>query len=411
MSGKREKKDKSDRRARDAQEAAGSGSDDDAASVLTTMDAIPDTVEGAEEMFRAALEAVSEKRRETRVAGLRKVSSFLAHRVSNDLLAGTVETLATYLAASLKKGDAEEQRCACRAASVLFVTLGVDGGPIYRELAEALERVIATSSADATAGAAIASLALGTYVCCDDEPRTQAVFERMRAVYAGESPATGKTTVTSALFARALLMTLQPAREFLESGFFTEIEELQALLDADSADVRIAAGHNIALLFDMVAEETDAGAEIANVLEDIDLDGLTEAIGELAALSSRYMARSARIEQKDFFRELKRVVEERARPEVSITVGSARFLFRSWAQLTAFEAIKAALAGGLNAHFAENSLLRDMFPSLELDNARLSNAQKRAVKSPNSPQARARDQGRGSARDRKAAERAGGHDD
>ncbi|KAI8380026.1 interferon-related developmental regulator-domain-containing protein [Blakeslea trispora] len=142
------------------------------------------------------------------------------------------------------------------------------------------------------------------------------------------------------------------------------------LLESRSKDVRVAAGENVALMYEC-SHATKAKGQIDETEEEEqedmseyeELDDLIDILQRLASDSSRHVNKQDRKEQKSAFRDILKSVQTGHRPRERIKLGGQRLIFRGWAQIIELHAFRSILGAGLANHFESNGLVQGVFDS------------------------------------------------
>lgn len=336
------------------------------------------------------VEQLAEKRSSTRLGALQRLIDKLQLHYSEDFVAARLDTLQLYLLNSVKKGDAAEVVLACRALSLLALTLGPDGEKLVQAATPLLHTyLINTSKSPAGRGAVADALGFVTFVCgLSDADTLTAMAHLVEALQHGHPPEQVTTHVWEAwgLLASSL-PTSRQAGELADK----HLGALVRFLDDESIDVRTAAGENIAMLIsarqEIEAERADQdeeeeeeeeksdpmsdaaaaaspAASAASAASDGDGTDLPSLIAKLRALSTdgnRHRARKERSAQRKSFRDILHSVEHGDVPSETLKIGKDRHEFEGWSHVSQLAAVRDVLGKGLNVHFASNPLLMDIF--------------------------------------------------
>ncbi|KAL0082931.1 interferon-related developmental regulator-domain-containing protein [Phycomyces blakesleeanus] len=140
----------------------------------------------------------------------------------------------------------------------------------------------------------------------------------------------------------------------------------EMLLESSEKDVRVAAGENIALMFESVRVYTEHIEEE----EDVDdtewpeydnMDGLIHTLRDLSVDSNRRRSKNDRAEQKSVFRDVIKSVEEGTRPVEELKISGRILTFRGWSKILLLNAFRRAIGQGLQQHIKTNDMLRQVF--------------------------------------------------
>jgi hypothetical protein len=236
------------------------------------------------------VEQLAEKRSSTRLAALQRLADKLQLQYAEDFVEARLETLQLYILNSIRKGDAPEIVLACRALSLLAVTLGPDGEALVQAATPVLHTLLINTAKSPTARAAIAeALGFVTFVCgLSDADTLLAMKQLLEALQHGHPPESVTTAVWEAwgLLASSL-STSRQGGELADQ----HLGALVRFLDDESIDVRTAAGENIALLISARQELEAERAELEG--EDGGEEAEEEAVEEEAAPAAENAAASA----------------------------------------------------------------------------------------------------------------------
>jgi len=155
-------------------------------------------------------------------------------------------------------------------------------------------------------------------------------------------------TVKASLNAFGLLFT-SAGTPMAMQAFEKNITVFEHLLDHSSSDVRIAAGENIALMFEMFPDMR------------YNKKPLIATLHILSKESSKHVAKKERASQRSAFRDILKTVEEQKSPEQRLKFSKRVIAFNSWIKIKRLNAIREILGQGLHVHFEENELISDIF--------------------------------------------------
>eukprot|EP00743_Colponemidia_sp_Colp-15_P001952 GILK01002124.1.p1 GENE.GILK01002124.1~~GILK01002124.1.p1 ORF type:complete len:400 (+),score=77.84 GILK01002124.1:110-1309(+) len=329
------------------------------------------------------VELLTEKRATIREHALKDLIAAMRMSLQGPLINSKLETLITSLMNSIKKGQTYEAGMACQALSLVFITLGAESEAIYSMVESQLAILAKDHRVPATRAAIIKALAMVCLIGCPEDEKAGEIISLFESFFEDTPP---EVTV-SALNGWGLLSTLKPVSDLAFGVAYSMLPTFKTLLENGDADVRAAAGENVALLYDASWQEDSAD-------EAEDLAEILNHLQELAADNSRYMARRDRKEQRLTFREIQRTVESGEVPEIVIKIGSEQLELNSWSQIKQYEALTDILESGMPFHLAQNLLLRDMFDLGEVQSGpieKMTTAQKKAFLSESAEVAKARD--------------------
>ena len=387
-----------------------------------------DTVRDISGMFEEIFEQLSEKRYTTREKALNQLLVLLSSGLRAEELEHNLETLLYTLCSCAKRGKTKESALASRNVALVSISLGAERDDVFSAVEAALLHVSARGKGDLAKAEAIKALALCCFVSATEESASLKTLNTLLAIFAGSSvgagavsmkKAPGAPVLAAAISGWALLATTMPRSMFSSSAFDAYTSKLQPMLYHDSLSVRAAAGEAIALLHEMnggprrLSQDLreDAEAEFAehdggeeDDEEDEDDDDEDEAVDSVPALEfdededvasavqrlatgyNRYKSKRERKEQRFLFRDVFRTVVNGEKPDRSLTIAGENLVFDSWVELARLGMLRGALTSGFQIHFAENTLIRDIFGLGERREmpVKLSSLEKRKYMSKNS---------------------------
>lgn len=146
------------------------------------------------------------------------------------------------------------------------------------------------------------------------------------------------------------------------------------MLESSDKNTRIAAGENIALMFEIVNiflksndndndddENGEEEEEAFDKPEYDNMDGLIHTLRDLSMDSNRRRAKSDRVEQKSVFRDIVKTVEENIKPEEELKIGGRVLVFRGWAKILPLGTFRKCLGQGFQHHLKTNSMMKEIF--------------------------------------------------
>ena len=387
---------------------------------LAALDGQVDSIEDLSEKFNDLVEDLTEKRYTTREKALAEILILLCSGVRADLLDGQLETIISDVCSCAKRGKGKESSLASRVLALISITLGADRDDIFGNVEAAMLQVARRGKSDAAKAEAIYTLATICFVSSTDEEASWRTFTNIFSMFARESLGAGvasmkKPAAPAVLEAAALswglLATTVPRNNVVGGDAFEAYtSKLHPLLFHGSLPVRAAAGQAAALLYEFAGvssvddhgdiggsdddeEGEDQGAEEQDQDQDqgdedasVKSETIGETIARLATEYNRYKSKKERKEQRYIFRDILQTVHHGERPEISLTISGESIAFTSWTQIFRLNMLKRALSTGFQAHFSQNSLIRDIFmlgPPQEMP-TRLSSLEKRKYMSKNS---------------------------
>ncbi|KAL4655392.1 interferon-related developmental regulator 2-like [Arapaima gigas] len=332
--------------------------------------------EEVEDKLKQCIDNLMDKSVKTRLAALESLRQAFSSRMLYDFLMERQLTLSDCLERSLRKGGGEEQAAAAYVSVLFCVQLwaGDSDEESFRTLIHTLNTILSDSCASTVARQRCA-VALG--MCCyisvgndaEDLLKTlcslENVFTSSYPNHEGVLPAI-KPGVSglhcAALQTWALLVTLCPASH-VRTLFDLHLPKLQACLESNDVNYRIAVGETIALLFEL-------GRDIDRDFVYDDSDTLCECLKCLAKDGNKHRAKNDRRKQRSIFREVLQYIENEDFTEEKIRFGVEVLYIDSWLRRRIYDTFKEVLESGVRHHLQYNQLLRDIFelgPPLVLD--------------------------------------------
>ncbi|KAI7868494.1 interferon-related developmental regulator-domain-containing protein [Spinellus fusiger] len=138
------------------------------------------------------------------------------------------------------------------------------------------------------------------------------------------------------------------------------------LLESSEKDIRVAAGENIALMFETVRVFTENKEEEEDKEDKVqpeydNMDGLIHTLRTLSVESSRRKNKHDNVEQKSVFRDVIKSVEEGISPVEELKIGERTIVFRGWSKILLLEAFRKIIGQGLQQHLRTNELFPQIF--------------------------------------------------
>lgn len=323
--------------------------------------------EETEDKLKQCIDNLMDKSGKTRLAALESLRQAFSSRLLYDFLTERRLTVSDCLERSLKKGSGEEQAAAATLFALLCIQLG--GGDEAEEGFKMLRPILTAILMDNTANiAARQSCARALGMCCyvsaaeegEDLIKSLALLESVfMSSYPNRegtlpTPKPGSSGLhTAALQAWSLLVTLCPASK-LTALLHLHLPKLQACLQSNDVNYRIAVGEAIALLVEL-------GREIDEEFEVDDSEGLCECLKGLATDGNKHRAKNDRRKQRSIFREVLHYIENDDFTPERIRFGVEGIYIDSWMRRRSYDAFKEMLVSGVSHHLQFNPLLRDIF--------------------------------------------------
>uniref|UniRef100_A0A8D3DUC3 Interferon-related developmental regulator 2 n=1 Tax=Scophthalmus maximus TaxID=52904 RepID=A0A8D3DUC3_SCOMX len=365
--------------------------------------------EETEDKLKQCIDNLTDKSAKTRLAALESLRQAFSSRVLYDFLTERRLTVSDCLERNLKKGGGEEQAAAATVFALLCIQLG--GGDEAEEGFKMLRPVLTALLIDNTASiVARQSCARALGMCCyvstaeegEDLVKSLALLE---SIFMSSYPNREGTLPTpkpgcpglhmAALQAWSLLVTLCPHSQEQDD----HLPKLQACLQSNDVNYRIAVGETIALLVEL-------GRDIDEEFEVEDSESLCECLKSLATDGNKHRAKNDRRKQRSIFREVLHYIENEDFTVEKIRFGVESVYIDAWMRRRIYDAFKEILESGVRHHLQFNPLLRDIFglgPPLILDATVKSNKISRFEKHLfNSAAFKARTKQRNKVRDKRA---------
>ncbi|KAE8683323.1 activating signal cointegrator 1 complex subunit 2-like isoform X1 [Hibiscus syriacus] len=405
-------------------------SDDDSSSVSSssTMQSDQFSVSGADELefkkdslLDEAVDALYEKRGSTREKALASIIEAFNSDLQHQFVEKKFATLLHQCLNSIKKGSSKEIYLASHVIGLLALTVGP--GDNAQEILKESIMPILQASKSGSESSKIASLleCLGiiTFVGGIDPEETEKSMQIMwQSVHPklGSNVVTAKPSavvITAAVSAWSFLLTTMDGWRLSPKLWQESIAYLSTLLDKDDRSVRIAAGEALAVIFEMgslekfVAEAK--GSNNGSISEGnkskegfLQIQGLRgKILNQVRDLSveagGKGSAKKDLNNQRNLFKDVLEFLEDGYCPETSMKIGGDSLQTSTWSQLIQLNFLRHFLGGGFTKHMQENEFFLDVFgftPKRRnlLGSERISNGQKRMLKSPNSVISKARTQ-------------------
>lgn len=399
--------------------------DDDNSSVSSSSTTRSDRVSvlGTEEvelekdsLLDQALDALFEKRGSTREKALAAIIEAFNSSLQYQFLEKKFATLLHQCLNSIKRGSSKEISLASHAIGLLALTVGPEdkAHEILEESVTPLSQALKSAS-DSAKISLLECLAVITFVGENDTEETERSMQIMWQVVhpkMGPNVGAGKPSavvITAVVSAWSFLLTTMDGVKLNPKLWQDSISYLSSLLDKDDRSVRIAAGEALALIFEMGSLDKFSGG--ARDSSDSSTQGgkashiqglKSKIINQVKNLSAEAGGKGSTKKdlnsQRNFFRDMLEFFEDGYTPETSLKVGGESLQTASWYRLIQLNFLKHFLGGGFIKHMLENEFLQQIFEftpkkkHLLDDEHRISSAEKRMYRSPNSVLNKARTQ-------------------
>ncbi|KAJ3054655.1 Interferon- developmental regulator 2 [Rhizophlyctis rosea] len=357
-----------------------------------------------DEQFNQIVDDLDEKRTSTRENALRGLVKFLSQKYIPDVLESRVETIVESLRRIIRR-EALEGILAARGKSgrtkphymkhtltgtsnivlsLCWITHG-SNEVLYPGTSRILREVIKSGKTELKM-ACIDALAIISYM---EDLNEVAIKEVLQFILPFVSVSNSHGVAKSAIDAYGLLCA-QRQLWLSQESFNYVVDKHMPLLASDDVDVRVAAGENIAVLFEELPEHiiyerqdvllSELGALTAGKNDSPELETAThtEAITTLQTLTKVKRRKTARFSDplsaissglwrygfKFGIASIKLCQaseQEGDAPLITLKFKHETVDFDSWAKIKQLNALRAALGDGMSVHFLENSLIQEIF--------------------------------------------------
>jgi len=205
----------------------------------------------------------------------------------------------------------------------------------------------------AVVGAAMRSLGVLCFFCCDNDDMTVDIVHDIDNVICTEPKNVSQPLVAAALSAWLLIHTnTEFSDEYHERMIGSIWKHLKS--NKSSADTRIAAARAVAFFFDRIAQSGDTVAILRKWIPDV--DRLTDVINECAFGTTH--AKTDRAKEQPLFKMLADwMIEGNDLPADSVTINGAKVEFSSWSILVRLATIRRIVGAGFLTQLMNNSLV------------------------------------------------------
>ncbi|CDS03667.1 hypothetical protein LRAMOSA01068 [Lichtheimia ramosa] len=338
-----------------------------------------------EDELRRSVDDLGEKRTSTRETALTKINRLLANHFCGSIFeanASRQEALLQLLVRSLRKpGTSQEAVLAARGIGLTFISEGdIEAGEIedlFGMVLKLLKNCINTSTDPQLKCQCIETLAMVTFIAASTSDTCGGMdYFYNILVTEGEciqpdeklSQNDMNPILYASLRAYGLLYAsiYGDARGSWEDAFDESQGVMPAhldLLQSGNKDIRVAAGENIALMFECVNVtkrmfDQDVEEEEEDEMPEYgEMDELRDMLQRLATDSNRRVNKQDRKEQKSAFRDIVRTVEDGTRPNQKLKIGGRALYFRGWAKIIELAAFRSFLGSGLARHMQASHTL------------------------------------------------------
>lgn len=329
-------------------------------------------------------------------------------------------TLLQQCLSSIKRGSSKEIALSSHVIGLLALTAG-PGDKAHEVLEESVSPIseaLKSRGDNSKISSLLECLAIITFVGGEEPDETEKSMQLMWQVIhpkLGPNVSSAKPSpamITAVVSSWSFLLTTMDGWTLDPKSWQGSISYFSTLLDKENRSVRIAAGEALALVFEVGSLEKFSGeakgssdsstVEANKSRELLHLQGLrAKVLNQVRTLSAeaggKGSAKKDLNNQRNTFRDILEFLEDGYSPEASTKIGGEPLSTSTWAQLIQLNFLKHFLGGGFVKHMQENEFLHDVFgftPKKKLPGVehRVSGAEKRLFKSPNSEKNKARTQ-------------------
>ncbi|GER40207.1 interferon-related developmental regulator family protein [Striga asiatica] len=364
-----------------------------------------------------SLDALYEKRGSTRQKALASIIEAFNSSLQHEFVEKKFATLLHQCLNSIKKGSAKEVTLACHAIGLLALTSGPGekAHEILEESVPTISEALRIRPETSKILSLLECLAIITFVGGEEPEQTEESMQimwQMAHPKLGPNVAAAKPSpaiITTVVSAWSFLLTTISGRELNGMSWQESVSYLSTLLDKDDRQLRIAAGEALALIFEVGNLEKFCGEtklsfsndEQNSLRKSMFMHGLkNKVLNQVRSLSSEASGKgSAKKDlnnQRNTFRDILEFIEDGYTPVTSMKIGGESLHTNTWAELIQLNFLKHFLGGGFVKHMQDNQFLHDVFGFVPkkklLSGDRISVAEKRMYRSPNSILSKARTQ-------------------
>ncbi|KAK2985618.1 hypothetical protein RJ640_006881 [Escallonia rubra] len=374
-----------------------------------------------ESVLDQCLDALYEKRGSTREKALASVIEAFNSDLQHEFVEKKFATLLHQCLSSMKRGSGKETALAAHVIGLLALTTGPgeNAQEILKDSVSPISDGLKSRSDTSKIRPLLECLAIVTFVG-GDEP--EEIEKSMQIIWQLVHPKLGSNVVplkpspaliAAVVSAWSFLLTTMDKRTLNPKSWQQSISYFSTLLDKDDRAVRIAAGEALALIFEIgnlekffsgskgPSDGSDNGG--TNSRDIAQIQGLrAKIVNQVRDLSveagGKGSAKKDLNSQRNTFRDILDFLEDGYGPETTTKIGGESLITTTWCELIQLNFLKHFLGGGFIKHMQENELLHDVFgfkPKIKSPKGterRITAAEKRFYKSPNSVYNKARTQ-------------------
>ncbi|KAG0166696.1 hypothetical protein DFQ28_006440 [Apophysomyces sp. BC1034] len=311
-----------------------------------------------EDDLRRCIDDLGEKRTSTREAALTTLNRILAHHYCGFFVSSNnQESLLHLLMRSISKpGSTREAVLATKGIALVFTSHNdISGGEeddMYRLVLPLLKSNVVHALDHDLKYQSITTLAVVTFIAASDADTRGAFDYFYKLLLSGGAnlqPEDENEAFSSSQLLSLVEATLRAYGLLYASAYGDKRGDLEDawdelhgvmpvhldLLESTSKDVRVAAGENIALMFESVQMLKRTEIKTEQNADDPDpeyeeMDELIDALQRLATESNRSVNKQDRKQQRGAFRDIVRSVESGKRPREKLKMGRHRLNLRGW---------------------------------------------------------------------------------
>lgn len=356
-----------------------------------------DPIATDDDPFESLIDELYEKRSATRCHGMNGIVRLLCSSFCHEECIARETTLVRFFLSSLRRGSSTEALLAARGLGLLVVTLGLGDGA-ERVWAESRELLIKTAGnkqkGTETRCAAVESYAIACFVAEGDPLATLEAMSLLSSLWNTEQHSVREATI------RGWTLLLSTLSAGLVDDIFDEVvDKLIRLLDDSAVDVRRASGEALALLHGLGVEldsddmdYSDGSSSVASNSTGMSrMSGIEYAMDRMKDLAGpkgqiKKRSKKDRAALRSTFRGVCNFVEEGIVQESKIKLKGAMLVIDDLPGLIQLNFVRRALGGGFQTHLQDNELLHQIFQYCPEEGPvpKLTKAEKRMFKSPQS---------------------------
>ncbi|KAL3668224.1 hypothetical protein V7S43_007084 [Phytophthora oleae] len=299
-----------------------------------------------EQEIEEAIEELTEKRTTTRVAALEKLTTHLLQYLAPEDIS---ESFLDNVLGCLRKPSEGEAVLGSRILAIMAIIFGEDEERFFQRSKNVMKPLIKTAKNAKIKVSTIRALGLICFVCSVEQENTEELLELFETFF----PPKIIGDICKAALDSWGLVASSLSEEILVSDQLLEriVPKFLALLDHKDVEVRLAAGENVAFLYESAQ---NSGVPLPYGGEILDR------ILEMSKDNSKKNSKKDRKTQRVVFRDIHSTLATGKTPHVSFSVKSEMLEITSWKSVKQFEAMKECLQTGLQEHIKYNNILRAM---------------------------------------------------